>query len=250
MNPLDFRDHLAEELALRETKNRRYSLRAFARDLGADYSHLSKVLLGKRSLTAKTIHRWGVRLQLPADRIQRFAVRADSLKKGTLDPYVPIELDRFRLMSSWYCLAIMEIIHLDDFVPSTAWIARKLGIRTDQADEAVQRLQRLGLLKIDARGRWETPPSANTLQPPLKDLAYRQLQKEILEKAMQALEATPLEERDQTAMTLCVDASRLPEARRRITKFRRGLTRFLETGKRKERVYQLSISLFPLTKKT
>jgi hypothetical protein len=49
-------------------------------------------------------------------------------------------------------------------------------------------------------------------------------------------------------LTMAIDRRRLPEAIEMITRFRRELGLFLEQDERKTDVYQLSISLFPVTK--
>jgi len=43
---MSFPEVLASELARRRAKNRRYSLRAFARDLGLHHTSLSRILRG------------------------------------------------------------------------------------------------------------------------------------------------------------------------------------------------------------
>jgi uncharacterized protein (TIGR02147 family) len=73
------------------------------------------------------------------------------------------------------------------------------------------------------------------------------MQKQILTQALVALEEVPIEKRDQTSMTMAIDSSLIPEAKLRITRFRRELSSFLENGKKKDQVYQLALSLFPLT---
>jgi hypothetical protein len=48
-------------------------------------------------------------------------------------------------------------------------------------------------------------------------------------------------------MTMAVDPGKIPEAKKRILKFARELCEFMEAGKR-SRVYELSVSLFPISK--
>jgi transcriptional regulator with XRE-family HTH domain len=68
----DFRKFLADELVRRSENSPRYSLRAFARHLDVDSSFLSKILNGKRTVTLRTIHMFGEKLNLPTQDLQRF----------------------------------------------------------------------------------------------------------------------------------------------------------------------------------
>jgi len=59
---VDPRELLQQELDRRRRRNRRYSLRAFARDLATDHSALSQLLRGRRPFSPRMVHRFGVRL--------------------------------------------------------------------------------------------------------------------------------------------------------------------------------------------
>jgi hypothetical protein len=56
---MDMRSLLQLEFDRRRTKNPRYSLRAFAYELGTHHSALSQMLRAHRRLTARTIRRFG-----------------------------------------------------------------------------------------------------------------------------------------------------------------------------------------------
>src|SRR5437868_10916749 len=77
----DFRTFLEQELTRRSSANPNYSLRAFARDLGVDSSFLSKLLNGKRSMTARTIYTLAPRLALSEEQIQGFVQKANGRRR-------------------------------------------------------------------------------------------------------------------------------------------------------------------------
>ena len=60
----NYRDILREELATRCQANSRYSLRAFARDLGVSHSYISQVLSGKLRLSFRQALRFSEFLDL------------------------------------------------------------------------------------------------------------------------------------------------------------------------------------------
>ena len=76
--------------------------------------------------------------------------------------------------------------------------------------------------------------------------ASRRRHKQILEKAVSSLEQHDRSERDMTSITMAINTALLPEAKVRIARFRQELSEFLEAGPR-DRVYVLSIQLFPLS---
>src|SRR5690606_34182834 len=63
---------LADELIRRQSKNPKYSLRAFARDLGVHASDLSKVLTGKRLMAIRTAIQLVKHLDWDEPRKRRF----------------------------------------------------------------------------------------------------------------------------------------------------------------------------------
>lgn len=68
----DFRDYLKGELERRCQKNSQFSLRGFARMLEIEPSSLSKILNGKRRVTATMLERLGKKLNLSEEEISEF----------------------------------------------------------------------------------------------------------------------------------------------------------------------------------
>jgi hypothetical protein len=64
---------------------------------------------------------------------------------------------------------------------------------------------------------------------------------------MAALRETPPEYRAHSSTTMAVNTARVPAALELITKFRRELADSLESGDGCDEVYQLEISLFPIS---
>lgn len=77
--------------------------------------------------------------------------------------------------------------------------------------------------------------------------AHREHQKQILEGAIDALENTSIEVRSQSSMTIAIDTNNLDAAKELIKNFRREMGRLLSSSSQLDEVYQLSISLYPLT---
>jgi len=244
----DFRILLQNELAARCTSNPRYSLRAFAKHLGVGSSDLSKFIRRKRQLSETTLLRLANRLGLAPEKTEHYRQALSGVKTKSSE-YHQVSMDQFHLVSDWYHFAILELIKVKGFRPEPAWVAHRLGISVSEVNIAVQRLMRLGYLEISARGKWlDKVGSTSTVNMEYTTLAKRLLQKQILEKAMQALEEVEFERRDQSAILMAVNSKNLPAARALAAKFRRDLSALLEKGNRKDQIYYLTVSLFPVLK--
>lgn len=248
--PRDFRQRLQEELLDRCRKNRRYSLRAFAQALRVPSSDLSKILHGKRGISDTMLTHLAKRLDLEPEDIERYraANSAKRARKGAkaADGFETLTLDAFHIISDWYPLAILEMTKVEGFVPSADIIARRLGVTVSEVTIAVERLMRLGMLEVKDDGTMvDLAGSTSAATGVYTDLAKRKYQKQILQKALAAVDDVPVEKRSQSSMLMAVNTAKLADARDLIKDFRRRLCALLEDGPR-DQVMFLSVSLFPV----
>lgn len=247
-----FKSYLQNEFERRCNKNKHYSLRSFSKSLDVEPSFLSKLLRGKRNITDKSIIRFGSKLGLSPDEIKKYLVNANNHKKSaekistSTVNYSRVDTETFKVISHWYHYAILELTHVEGFQSDVEWIAQRLKINYGQALAAVDRLLELGMLEEQADGSWICNTSYSTDSKIDTHAAFRNLQNQLLDQAKEAMENCPPSERTQTSMTMAINSSRLPEAQRRIREFQREVSVFLEEGP-KDRVYQLTTSLFPCT---
>ncbi len=244
----DFRLYLQAELVRRCQRNPKYSLRAFSKTLKVSPSALSAMLRGKRPITTLMIQRFAEALNLgPAE--QSNFIESIVTKKSTRD-YQQITLDSYAVISDWYHYAILELTKTTNFVPNVTWVSKALGISKTEANIAVERLERMGLLEI-RKGQWRDTSdegNATNISGDLTSSASRKLQKQVLEMSLKALEEESIEVRNHTSMTMAIDPADLPLAKEKIKNFRRELTKLLEKTKQPKEVYHLNISLYPVSK--
>lgn len=248
----DFRSFLQSELVRRTKQNPKYSLRAFARFLGVQSGYLSNVLRGERRVTGQVIQKFGLKLGLSPKELEKFekglAGYSSPADIQTAE-YKQMAYDHFKVISDWHHFAILELALIKDFNPTAKWISKVLGISLIEAQDAIERLIRLRYIEVKQNGSWLLMDgNTTTLGTEATSSALRKVQRQFLEMAILALEEVPIEKRDQTAMTMAIDSTLLPQAKEKITKFRRELCSFLESGKKRDSVYQLSVSLYPVTK--
>lgn len=251
MRSPDFRQHLQQELIRRTSANPRYSARALARALQVDFSTLCKLLNGKRPIGRNVIIRLGTRMGLGTEQIQTYVDRG-SAARADRGRYRRLAPDVFATIADWQHHALLELTRVDGFAPDAAWAARALGLPRSEIEASLERLRRAGLLEITAAGEWIDLSGGRTTTLPATrtSTALRRLQNQLLAKAGAALEEIPIEERDQSSITLAIDAARIPEAKLRIARFRRELAQFLGRGEKRQAVYAMTISLFPLSRST
>lgn len=241
-----FRLWLQRQFTERCKRNSRYSLRAFANTLELDASSLSQILSGKRNLSKKGIKKICEKLSVSPKELQMFGL----IEKPNI-PHVDwfqVSMDTFSAISEWYHYAILELTYVSGFKAEPKWIARKLSITTDEAKAAVERLKRLGLL-LEENGSLIKSSKKLTNQALIDtSSAHKELQKQIVSKALLAIDECPQEEKDITSMTMAIDPKNLGQAKLLIQKFRRDLCELLEEGNQ-EQVYHLGIQLYPVSKK-
>ena len=129
---MDLRQTLIAEFDQRRSRNTRYSLRAFARDLGTDHATLSQLLRGRRVLSPRLVRQFGRRLHL------RDADIADACEQHHAD-------------------AILRLARLASFRPNSRWIATHTGLSLDAVNAALARLIHQRQLVMQSADRWIIP---------------------------------------------------------------------------------------------
>ena len=247
-----FRALLQSELARRCAKNPKYSLRAFADQLGIDHSSLSQMLRQRRAITPRAIRLMGTRLKLDESAIEAFVEREATLAAAP-SPQLQHVRELSKDLASVVCdlshFAILELVRLKSFKPDSRWIARVLGLTVDEVNLAITRLLHLGLLEMSERGRWldKSGDSVATLEE-FTQVAIRQLSQQVRRLHLSAMHRVPADLRDHSSTTIAIDAAKLPAAFELVRRFRGELVRCLRTHGSADDVYQLEISLFPVTR--
>lgn len=259
-----FRDIFIEK----QGRNTKYSLRALARDLEVSPTFLSLFLNGKKKLSfqralafaqmlgldEKTSQAFlkSVAIELAKDKDYQVFLKT-SVEHAQIDiereQFHVLELDRFKTLSEWYHIAILDFTEVKNFKSDEKWVAKQLGITKDQVLAAVARLERLGLLETRAR-QWRKTQSKLAIPTNHSEKAVREFHSQMMIRAKEAMaraEPHEFEEREVCGSTMAINSSRIPEARKRIQKFRRELLEYLTEGECDE-LYQLNLQFFRLTK--
>ncbi len=257
------RSFLRQEFEHRLKRNPRYSLRAFARQLGLHPARLSYVLSGKHGLSRHAAALLADRLGLSAEERSYFLELADAcharspMKREAarerlavlkIPTHQQLQLDAFAAVSEWFYFTILELTSVADFNRDSHWIASRLGITVTQAKLAIERLLRLELLEETPDGILRATERFTFSPARMPSEILRASQHQLLAKAADALETQAFHERDCAAMILAVDPQDLPAAMETLKAFRRDFARqYGAPQKTKRSVYALTTQLFRLT---
>ncbi len=243
-----FREHLQRELIERTRRNPRFSMRAFGQLLKLEPSALSQILRGTRPLTDRMCERLSEKLELsPAEAQELMSINLANVSGGKT--YHTLDTDLFHAISDWYHYAILELTRVNHFKSDEKWVARVLGVTVHEVRAAVERLQRLDFLEIDSKGRWhDRMGDAVNKGNEVTHAAFKKYEKQLLQKAIEAIDNTPYEQRVHSSMTFPTAVKNVPLAKKRIVQFIKQLTAELSASPSKDEVYYLGVSLFPITK--
>lgn len=263
METSSYRDIINDEYKYRNRENSSYSLRAFARDLAISPSQLSDVMKGKIGLSSKKALEVAKRLGLNEKEGLCFKALVEiehgrspqivetAQKFLTLNSYddnfSSLSTDAFQVISDWQHFAILSAMELADYDGTVAFLARKLGLGLNDAEDAIKRLLKEDYIDLKD-GKFIVKELRLKTTSGVPSSALKKFHKQHLQKSLRAIDEVSLDLRDVTSMTMAIDVTKIPAAKEMIKHFRRELCRFLEDGKKTE-VYNMNIQLVPLSVK-
>lgn len=262
MHNIEYHQVLLNELAKRKQLNSSYSLRAFARDLGLAAPTLSDILKGKKGLSQKSAERIADQLKLK-EYPKSIFVQSVMAKHGrsmhlrnlaqeqlnfllAQNRYHEIDLDKFKIIADWYYFAILEFFETNNPKKTIKDIATRFNLDLSTTETALNTLQTLGLIEYQD-SNWKKTYKDLSTPTDIPSTYIRQNHLQIMKKAEESLLRDSVEERDFSNITLALSSEQIAYAKAEIQKFRRKLTNKLnEASKSKDRVYNLTVQLFPI----
>lgn len=256
----DYRQYLREAFDLRISRNKNYSLRSYAKDLGLAVSTLTEVLAGKYGLSPERATEVAEKLNLSTIQSEHFcnlvtmrfsrkaeareeARRAVEKRLSTHTQEVPT--DQFKTIAQWQHSALLRLMETKSYVQDTAWIARRLGMTPEEVSPFFDRLERLNLITRED-GRFKATGELVTVGDGRSSEALRQAHKDIMLKAMVAIEEAPMSERQMSSTMFPIDKEDLDAAKEELTQFRRHFAAKYCKGKNADDVYVLGMQFFSL----
>lgn len=238
------RQLLCSELLERKKNNPQYSLRSFSKNLNLSPSLLSMVLSGKRKLSQEKLltvaQKIGLSPLQTLDLLTPEKITAEDKSKKF------IKENQFQFISKWQHYAIMSLSNVKNHKADTRWISKHLGINEIEARECLNRLESLGLIKIQ-NGKIIECFQKTTTSEDIPSEAVRNFHKGILDKAKKSLDEVTVENREIASIVLSFNKEDLKKAKNEIRHFQEFFANKFESKKKADDVYAISVQLFPLT---
>lgn len=247
-----------------KAKNPQLSLRAIAKRLSTAPSYVSEVLNGKKLLSVSMAARIAERLKFTKEQADLFITLAelegskDDALRSRLTAQITglrkrvsikrINVGEFSPISDWYYFAILELTRLKDFSLTPQAIALHLGVTTEMAEGAIEKLLVSGLLTKNEDGSLAKSDARITFNSENRNDDLRKFHKQFLAKATQSLETQSNKEKFVGSETFAFDSNQLSAANQIIEDCFSRLVLLASQSETKDSVYHAGIQMFRLTK--
>lgn len=263
---IDYRKYLDAYYREQKEKTRYFSYRYFAQKAGIQSpSFLKHVMDGERNLTRPVIEKFCAALKLnqkeatyfrnlvlfnqaktSAEKQEHYAVlrsMAGGVKEAVLNA------DQFDYFSFWYIPIIRELVTLRNFEDDYKKIAAsvKPPILPSEAKAAVKLLLRLKLIERVENGTYRQTDTAVVADSRVASLAVREFTRNMIERSKDALDTVDRRERHISGLTMGISPASYDVIASEIEAFKDRLKIIVNQDQAGSRVYQLNISMFPVS---
>ena len=174
--------------------------------------------------------------------------RKRTITGATRTDSTQINMALYHIIADWYHFAILTLAKTKDFKEDPDWIGKRLEISPHQANAAIERMEKLGLL-IRKKNRIESTEKMFSTSDEIPNAWIRKAHHQDLELARKSLDEDNIEKRDFTSVYLAINPRQIPEAKRLIREFRDKMISLLEENtKQKSEVYNLAFQLYPISR--
>lgn len=252
-------------MAEQVTQRGEYSLRRFAKKLGVSSSHLSEVMSSKKHLSVEVAQKLAFKLGLnereslyftllaqqetEKDPESRALIRQRLAQTNPQRRILNLASQDFAAIADWHHFAILELTYIAGLKITPIQVARALGIAPPEAKLAIERLLEMGLLAKERSGLIKKSANQILTRSKSANLGIRRFHKQLLNKALDALDAQSPSQRWSGSDLIPIDSRTIPEIRRLLEQLSSELIRISERSKRKDALYCLATHFFEVTKK-
>jgi uncharacterized protein (TIGR02147 family) len=257
-------EFLSSCLHQRQEKNRRYSMRKFAKDLSFSASGLCEVLNGKKRLSEDATQKVISRLKLKSKEADYFSELCSYERCRTLEsksmiqdriglkhgqrPTHDLSVDFFKLLADWHHAAILSACELNRNVdPST--LSKMFNVPQYEVAQSLDRLKRLELLQVDSLGKFKAIDKDVMVSTEVPSEALQKFTHQLLQKADESQKEQSNDERVFGTEVFAFDVKDIPKLKELTDEYFEKVIRLAKKGKDKNDVYALGVQAFRLNKK-
>jgi len=260
----DSRKLLRDLYEWKKARNSRFTYRFIAAKAGLKSSgYITNILQGRVNLSPRLILKLATAFELRKKDTEYFAAlvhynnaRTHSEKKFYFDQIInlkrsrvkDLDLSQYEYFSNWYYVAVRECLDFFLFKNDYAALAKKIkpAITPGQARNAIQVLEKLGLIKKNPEGYYVKAEAVVSVDE-WKSVAINDFQLSMLDLAKASIENTPPGERSISGVTLSISERGIKKLKEKVKRFREELLEMVQQAEDIDRVFQVNISAFPLT---
>lgn len=259
---LDYRIFLRDFVYFLKSK-KKFTVRGFAEAAGFGSSNYLKMVMdGKRNLTNDSAFRMAFALGLNKTEMLYFEALVDFnqtkdlskkdelyrklIEHGRTGKSRKLLLNEFDILSHWYYIAIREALFTELSDQSESKIAEALGMDTDLVKDALKRLRDMGFIRKSKNGWEATETESLQVSPEARQVIVRNYHREMIKKALDALDSLDTNERNITGTTIALTKENYRKVVERISQLRTEIVSKYQDEKGEKRVYQFNFQAFPL----
>jgi len=277
---MNYRTYIKDFIDTKKETTYGYSYSIFAKKADVSKNSVSMIINGKRNLSSKMVPAFIKTMSLKKQEAQYFRNLIDynhiqmleeqgkkfdlNLKisclekitklKSTQKEVFRFEYEKFKLISEWYIVALLELIPTKYFINRPPEIKKRFKnkVNEEQIKEAIKILTHLGLIQKTSLGlkRVDKPISVDDQEENIFHLSKIKFLKGVMEQGMNSLDE--LEEgeiREIGGVTFSANEKQAKKIKEMILNLRKEINKLTSDFKYTDNVYQVNLSLFPLTKK-
>jgi len=260
----DYQEFLLSEFQRRLKKNRRYSLRAYSRDLSLRPSALSDIMNGRYGLSASMARAVASNLNLSesealyfVDLVEMKHGRSALLRSGAEKRLRKLRAAMTKsiysaadesLYDQWYYAPVLELVTVLGQDATPAEISSRLGIQVAEAKSALEALCEMQYLTQTDSG-FERLNEFNSLDVPTKSEAIRSFHKHYLGMAAKAVETQDINQRKFITVVLGFDSRLVQEGRAALDVMSDEFVERFSPNRGVDSVYAVTMHLFRVDQK-
>lgn len=267
----DYRDYLRDLYERAKAAFRPYSYLRFAEDLGFSQINLLRLVIARQRLlspkSAQTIVRTlelrkaarkyflamvnHVNARGGESRDHQFAKMVEAKQASVVSHR---DKNQMAFFADWYHSVVSEMLRIPDLRKDPESLAAQVypSLSADRIRESFALMESLGMIEIAPTGearRAKDSPIVLPSDATAGHLAITKYHQEMIDAAKAAVAKVPHDEREFNAMTVTLSDAGFDRLRERIREVCAEVIAMDEAETKRERVFQLNMQLFALTKK-
>ncbi|MGE9743649.1 DUF4423 domain-containing protein [Bdellovibrio bacteriovorus] len=242
---------LRTELAKRQNKNPRYSLRAFAKSLDQDAGTLTRVMSGQRVVKQPTALAVMQALNIDSGMQDQILASLSSSRKQRTPKTAkmqPVSVADFENIFETTNIHLLASLRLKKFRPKRNWdnLARHLSLAPEELESRLISLEKIGAIAIKNSTVEVISKNLSTLPIPFTTERRKAVQKDFLDQAKRAIDEVPFELRDNCTLTIPISGKDLAKIKQILQKARTRINDLSEKKSTHDHIYNVSMAVYPV----